>query len=110
MELKQSDLRVGNYILRDGKQIQVTAMTIFCLGKHHQPITLTEEWLLKFGFKKDGFLNSANRWMSIFNQPLIQGNGYFTIPNYPLTEIHYVHQLQNLYYDLTREELTIKQP
>lgn len=36
-----------------------------------------------------------------------QGNGYFTIPNYPLTEIKYVHQLQNLYFALIGEELVI---
>ena len=74
-----------------------------------EPIPLTEEWLLKFGFKEDGHYNSAKRWMGIFNQPLIQCNGYFTIPNYFSTEIKYVHTLQNLYFALTCEELTIKE-
>lgn len=71
-------------------------------------IPLTEEWLLKFGFSgalyyfKSGFEFSLKK----------QSDGFVMIINdyeecWP--EIQYVHQLQNLYFALTGEELTIKE-
>jgi hypothetical protein len=77
-----------------------------------QPIHLTEEWLLKFGFdKKVGsqttyfkksyfpfFLHTkAGKWSLSYNNEYDDG------------EIKHVHQLQNLYFALTGEELTIKE-
>lgn len=69
-------------------------------------IPLTEEWMVRFGFKKDGFYNSAERWICRYIL-LFKGNGHFILCDYPLTTIKYVHQLQNLYFALTGSELTI---
>ena len=89
-----------------------------------QPILLTEEWLLKFGFetrlinncfleyylsctppkyKKDYVLRwwDANNERRIFWSPVLSG----TIHHFPCK---YVHQLQNLYFALTGNELEIK--
>lgn len=79
-----------------------------------QPILLTKEWLLKFRFKKSeedfysiktGRKNvtleiclSEQRTI-LFNKRL---NEYIELKN-----IEYVHQLQNLYFALTGEEITI---
>jgi hypothetical protein len=72
----------------------------------YQPIRLSEEWLLAYGFKMvDGFLelNTSH------NLTLIQGdkNGFFEVfeLNHDTLRIKYVHQLQNLYFVLTGEEL-----
>jgi hypothetical protein len=72
------------------------------------PIPLTEEWLLKFGFKRlNNAWNGPHRndfsiWNPIGNPEFILND---TVLN-PRTE--YVHQLQNLYFALTGEELEIK--
>jgi hypothetical protein len=96
----------------------------------YEPLPLTEEWLLKFGFKvKD---RKSNLDTDIFYIPTFEIDyclfyadfrldyGLYVeytdspFPEddeklYPITfGIKYVHQLQNLLYSLTREELTIK--
>jgi hypothetical protein len=68
-----------------------------------EPIPLTEEWLLKFGFKKSS-------WGWIKNGVNIQKG--FTLAfssNKNSIEIKHLHQLQNLYFALTGQELEFKQ-
>jgi len=73
-----------------------------------EPIKLTEEWLLNFGFYKHN-----NAW-KIGKQNLYP-NFNFSIwkdmsvnsAEFPV-KLQYVHQLQNLYFALKGEELTIK--
>jgi hypothetical protein len=122
--MKASELRIGNYFkgIRVGivKSIFTTHFTVedengIQLGNsiqdNFQPIPLTEEWLLKFGFEKDEeYDNTFNRYISVFN-------GFTTITidisaNVLLLDnmeikLHFVHQLQNLYFALTGEELTL---
>lgn len=90
------------------------------------PIELTEEWLLKCGFqkKKDWSIhpNIRNyRYMLFLNNFILRydSRGYgdnskpcfeFTFPNpipeiYSVVKVKYIHQLQNLYFALTGEEL-----
>ncbi len=78
------------------------------------PIHLTEEWLLKFGFEI-AFADEAFKEALYGDNPVTEDyliilknvsnywfyrNGHF--------KIRYVHQLQNLFFALTGEELTIK--
>jgi hypothetical protein len=73
-----------------------------------KPIPLTEEWLLKFGFGK-------TEWDNFNSYRLMIGNNDYTIVLYSdgncevgdiiTCKIEYVHQLQNLYFALTGEEL-----
>ena len=77
-----------------------------------EPILLTEKWLLKFGFKKttDGFLKIKTRKrgvcleINLKTKRFILFNSFFT----ELLFLEHVHQLQNLYFALTGQELTIK--
>jgi len=83
-----------------------------------KPILLTEEWLLKFGFKeykdfghKTGCFDYINFGFSYLIDTkkiriMHKGNNMSHILQ---NEVHYVHQLQNLYFALTGEELTIKE-
>lgn len=98
------------------------------------PIKLTEEWLLKFGMTK--LDESSTHWYQsdcdfyIFKgSEKLQCSDYFIgifegysvfnlciatlddgMENYEcLQSIRYVHQLQNLYFALTNEELTYEQ-
>ena len=74
-----------------------------------KPVPLTEEWFLRFGFKKacfgyeKGLFEVANK--SIDNYILSVACNEYTIGE----PFIYVHQLQNLYFALTGEELTIKE-
>ena len=115
--MKAEELRIGNYLL-ETKQVDYDEPEndyypdrVIRVGKHLfqfedediKPIPLTEEWLVKFGFEKN-----ESRW--IFKEIEITSWFTFRFSKEPLKvqEIDYVHQLQNLYFALTNEELTIE--
>jgi hypothetical protein len=74
----------------------------------YDPIILTEEWLIKFGFVQ----SENNRWYEVKNFS-VSTSGFVAVfiqrdwSNLDL-KIEYIHQLQNLYFALTGEELIIK--
>jgi len=79
-----------------------------------EPIPLTEEWLLKFGFKK---LQNPNNtpsliwkidWTFVFVQSIFDDLFYYFPKDGNRITLKSVHQLQNLYFALKRTELTIK--
>lgn len=134
--MKTNELRVGNlihFLNYDSKYSEITAIYFDCLYFHAptgsegmeshslaEPIPLTEEWLLKFGFTPDKhnlvydhpspkepenehkdlgtkypsffFNKRLNRWMDCQTRVCVD----------------YVHQLQNFYFALTGEELISK--
>jgi hypothetical protein len=77
-----------------------------------RPIPLTEEWLLKFGFKKceNGWktLSICNDWTYLSWERLVGIELSVNKHSCMLPNIKYVHQLQNLFFALTGEELIIK--
>jgi hypothetical protein len=87
-----------------------------------EPIPLTEEWLLKFGFHKRKacgnywFEKSINKLLFLTNDiNPVKGNAFSTKVDHVFvhdfnwqTKIKYVHQLQNLYFALAGEELILK--
>lgn len=89
--------------------------------KHHNlmPIPLTEEWLLKFGFIKDdsGVEMDDPDYCEWYERdfPVIgtlcqsSDKEYLFDMETDTLRIKYVHQLQNLYFALTGEELTISE-
>jgi hypothetical protein len=101
-----------NYSLSSGQSIDM----IFVKRNNHypKPIPLTEEWLVKFGFEYEGGMgfksphNTSNWHFSIRNGfiPSIWVSGTILSDGYKGCK--YVHQLQNLYFELTQEELIIK--
>lgn len=88
------------------------------------PIPLTEEWLIKFGFVKEPLAYSINidkfgrgKKITISSDYLyiVDSEKQNTIPtdiitiwNKDIVKEFYVHQLQNLYFTLTGEELKLK--
>jgi hypothetical protein len=72
----------------------------------YEPIPLTEEWLIKLGFEK----NITTDLYPTFSYDIVNVNdGIVYVLNYGfVNHIKYVHQLQNLYFTLTREELKLK--
>ena len=79
-----------------------------------QPIPLTEEWLGKFGFKK---IEGSNNYYhpktgSICFTKVCEPHNYYLVKTgfgSGLTSVKYIHQLQNLYFALTGEELEVVQ-
>ena len=117
--MKAQELRVGNIVKSqyDKKPIVIRGFDIndLCEGMDSecfQPMPLTEEWLLKFGTKKT--IENNFEWkdnsLAVYFKP--NKKIYFMIATYmdraPGKEIKYVHQLQNLYFALTGEELILK--
>ncbi len=119
--MEVNELRIGNYLFIDVglpsmethavKAEDITSISNNVMKILVKPIPLTEEWLLKFGFEyKDR--GGYKGWYSPFvlNESIrifeIE-NGWFKYSS-ARSVIKYVHQLQNLYFALTGEELTIK--
>jgi len=112
LTMKANELRIGNLIYNVDRRepVEVTAsilqdLTIWNSGVIYAPIPLTEEWLDKFGFVKNNHRYSINNFV-IANYGGVWG---VDISDDLGTNLKHVHQLQNLYFALTGEELTIKQ-
>ena len=119
--MEAKEIRIGNNIKIDGVVVTVDGRTIFdfwCYEdrrRKHEPIPLTEEWLLKLGFREVNghvFLfpenDSFRLWGFAWNIEQFLITGEWVEISTP--SIKYVHQLQNLYHALTGEELKLKQP
>jgi hypothetical protein len=68
-----------------------------------KPIPLTEEWLIKFGFKK--YSKNFIKYGDIEFYIWTTNNDYQIKALDKLIKIETVHELQNLYYLLTKTEL-----
>jgi hypothetical protein len=121
MKLTAKDLRVGNWVQNKfGTPYQVTASIILefsNFGVKDEPIPLTEEWLLRFGFEFIGYggnksyshkFKSEENYGGGFQISMIKGWRYHANLGH-MVYIEYVHQLQNLFHSLTGEELTLNQ-
>ena len=146
MKLQAKDFRIGNFVEYDNRVFEIDSISNdfptlnsieFGVGvvdwNNLQPITLTENWLLDFGFELYDYepneesdecpdfiymsykINPPNKlyYYTITNTP--GDGGYFDfcikVPfaeYVMLNSIQYVHQLQNLYFALSGEELQIK--
>ena len=122
--IKPQELIIGNYVeyriqdeLDDRKEwwelsiIDSTDLQILESGidDDYRAIPLTEEILLKFGFfKKLGNYELENFRFHI-SQPM-NFDGFVFCEGYSVItdKIQFVHQLQNLFFALTGEELTFK--
>jgi len=78
-----------------------------------RPIPLTEEWLLKFGFERTKWIESTlDKDKFRLHQTLTENgmiNEFYHDGDFPFDRviIGSVHQLQNLFYCLTGNELTL---
>jgi hypothetical protein len=122
--IKANELRLGNYLELISnvngesmiKQVDIDILRVMTHGMKPnyeiKPIPLTEEWLLKLGYKFFDYKSHIKFAVIIDNIVSYDINFYkgeFIMPhkNKPIN-IKHVHQLQNLYFALTGEELTIK--
>lgn len=137
--MEAKELRIGNYVdiinrsnqihLPMGLELQVVAISLFSIDYIRAsenllevekpntealfsvtPIPLTEEWLLKTGFKKDGskYLHGGGGRKSLIIWEGLYVFFFSDFSGHDSIKITHVHQLQNLYFALTGKELTIK--
>lgn len=127
--MEAKELRIGNWVedlfnKRNPEKTQVDLDLFQAINNFIRsgqpyplkPIPLTEEWLEKFGFQYDYEGN-------LFLEPIhddAEANFYFhwevdelvlrdSFEDVFMSRLNYVHQLQNLYFALCGEELTIKE-
>jgi hypothetical protein len=131
--MKANELRIGNFVNRMGVITHINGIN---KGVNHytirtprfrlitteqiDPIPLTEEWLKRFGFEvresstaKEFYIGEneiTHDWL--FSVVWLEKPELIKAPNAPFYRngrhtIYYVHQLQNLFFALTGEELTL---
>ena len=116
--IKANELRIGNWVTggvdlpTPMETFQVTDINPhFDLTDLIEPIPLTEEWLLKFGFEKQKVRMGGKEyegWVN-FSFHLDTNHAENTLFYHWMggnIEIKSLHQLQNLYFALTGKELT----
>jgi hypothetical protein len=97
---------VGKY--DDGEVVHIFSQKM----KYIQPIPITEEWLVKMGFEKDGnnyYTHIGERFDLVVTWDTIDKCFYTELRplegNSLQIDCEYIHQLQNLYFTLTGKEL-----
>ena len=131
--MRATELRIGNLVLL--KEIAYSTVTgIFhdaiqferldnwsgqCIISEVKPIPLTEEWLEKLGFKKEEINYTIpyedsegykyKHSVQLYEDEWIYSNDGSDAGCYTLeADITYIHQLQNIHFALTSEELVLK--
>jgi len=107
--MEAKELRIGNLVQFTTGSIYKVDMLYndFSSLLYWMPIPLTEEWLLKFGFEiKQG--RFGNEYWGKINLYTASNKKIVFCFDGCLKGIKYVHQLQNLYFALTGQELIIK--
>ena len=112
--MKANELRSGNLVKYKhlSESSSISAFDIVQISDDNsnvEPIPLTEDWLLKFGFEEKMF----GWWSNVLFLRTDNRDGFFydwqKTNETTGTYIEYVHQLQNLYFALTSLELTLKE-
>ncbi len=128
--MKPNELRIGNLVRAihpdyNEKYLTVESIDIDSINIHFRKydlseiksIPITEEWLLNLGFMEtdsvqyDGLraFEIPSWGRIIIRNNKLESDEYYFLDGL-LQDIYYIHQLQNLYFALTGEELEIKQP
>lgn len=118
--IEVKELRIGNYVQpKNNSGKEATVGTVFAIGSYlvsvngnnnqydyHQiePVQITGDILSKCEFVKQEYNDTV-----VYYNPLMTLDAYFrlNIDGYNI-EVKYLHQLQNLYFYLTGEELEVK--
>jgi len=116
--MKANELRIGNWVETNEGYKRVAELDKYGISyhitpdavklelcKYIKPIPLTEEWLLKCGFRKlDKYTFVKNKWF-VYKRK----RGFVTASKKREVKLDYVHLLQNWYYFNTNgEELELQ--
>jgi len=107
--MKNTEIRIGNYVYRNDILVTVDEQTFWDMKNNpeqYKPVPITEDWLEKLGFavhwrKKQGVLQTyfknGNRFHVTNSGNIVYG--------FKSKMLFGVHELQNLYFALTNQEL-----
>ena len=108
--MKENELRIGNYVILDAnadiKIIQWSSNHLWAIGEgleefdNFEPVPLSEQFCIDFGFE------SNTIWYRKGNHAINLADGIYEYKNILIKEIHFVHQLQNIYFEIEGIELT----
>lgn len=116
--INAKELRIGNWVLNpvNNNQHQISPVDINDMDlkyKEREGIPLTPEIILACGFEPDK-INIGNRFVDgfyndkLFILPTANGSSFYAAPyGYPMSHARtrYLHQLQNLMFALSGEEI-----
>jgi hypothetical protein len=112
--MKKSDLRIGNWVFdSEGFDYRIQGYELYVnLVEDFKPIPLSEEWLERLGFGYNNFyqnfrIKAGDDFNSIkyFEGEWCYNNYESDAGCYFVTTVQYVHELQNLYHAINKEEL-----
>jgi hypothetical protein len=103
--MEASELRIGNWVydIRGEQNIQCDLQFMKQAHDRIYPIPLTEDWLVRLGFR---LIRECYYKGNFQFYPKLGLWFWFEIAIHP-DRLKHVHQLQNLYFALTGEELQI---
>jgi len=115
MKVSANELRIGNLVFLSSKQKEYEISSGHDIeeiedGLDAEPIPLTEEWLQKTGLEKTSILYQKGKFaikawkVGVDIEWVIFWGDHVIL----YVKDYHVHQLQNLYFALTGEELTFK--
>jgi hypothetical protein len=114
--MKTNELRIGNWVSFEDhliKQQRIVFLSEKADLSMVEPIPLTEDWLLRFGFDSLGKFGFGIGKFHIENTNNLRGKfkhaWHYRVISRKIIAIYYVHQLQNLYFALRGEELELKE-
>lgn len=135
--MKPTELRIGNLVMCNGEVVRVEQITKKKIGYHRhkgetrmnyarlceiEPIPITEELLTKIGFilpehkefyamcrinGKDNGIR-LTKYFTSYNVEIFAEHPDFVLLEHTIKDIRYVHDLQNAYQLVTKEELTLQ--
>lgn len=121
--IKPEELRIGNYVSIDGKIVQVSSVSKTTVRnivspcenferltpiEKVEPVQLTEEILIRVGFKrKKGEFSQKTPTLTV-NIRLFNGNAYSHVGSI-LFIVESLHLLQNLWHTISKQQLTLKE-
>lgn len=113
--MRTQEIRIGNYVFQNGKTTMVESIKSSLndwsringlIYKSCEPVPLTEEWLLKFGFVKSTGWHDFEYFDKNGVHIYVCNDGNNEWFEYEMEfKVKSVHQLQNLYFALKNEEL-----
>lgn len=128
--INANEIRIGNWVEIRGighgsvTSINVKDISTISIKNAHRyvsnsdlqlitPIPITSEILEKCGFKKvaDEFYKKDNLYFKNYDMDLCLGGTHYILDDFEditTGECKYLHQLQNLYFALTGEELNVQ--
>lgn len=110
----EKDLRIGNLVfLPSGITYAVDIVyKNYAMLKHWRSIPITEKWLLELGYfiieTNDGVEGFKENHRYSVKELIGKEDWLYCDGEQVLTNIKYIHQLQNIYYSLTGLDLQVK--